>query len=219
MTAKTYTALLIAYVIAVFGIVIHQKLKTRNRDGNIRTILILACALISMAVENRQILETIKENWTHGFDGCHDWIRKPTRLWIQDRGTPGQWNSWRHSLYFLCRERTQAGKGQKVQSQSVVCFQYCYCIVNCSAIIDYVFAHHCYNRKKFKLQQFGYKESANEKKMKVQPDSQNRVFKLLSKKVDFIKFPIWFNFSVTWCFFLGVNWSGLGEIWRNLCWF
>lgn len=61
MTAKTYTALLIAYVIAVFGIVIHQKLKTRNRDGNIRTILILACALISMAVENRQILETIKE--------------------------------------------------------------------------------------------------------------------------------------------------------------
>ena len=62
MTAKTYTALLIAYVIAVFGIVIHQKLKTRNRDGNIRTILILACALISMAVENRQILETIKEN-------------------------------------------------------------------------------------------------------------------------------------------------------------
>ena len=61
MTAKTYTALLIAYMIAVFGIVIHQKLKTRNRDGNIRTILILACALISMAVENRQILETIKE--------------------------------------------------------------------------------------------------------------------------------------------------------------
>lgn len=54
-------ALLIAYMIAVFGIVIHQKLKTRNRDGNIRTILILACALISMAVENRQILETIKE--------------------------------------------------------------------------------------------------------------------------------------------------------------
>lgn len=61
MTAKTFTALLIAYMIAVFGIVIHQKLKTRNRDGNIRTILILACALISMAVENRQILETIKE--------------------------------------------------------------------------------------------------------------------------------------------------------------
>ena len=61
MTAKTYTALLIAYMIAVFGIVIHQKLKTRNRDGNIRTILILACAPISMAVENRQILETIKE--------------------------------------------------------------------------------------------------------------------------------------------------------------
>ena len=48
-------------MIAVFGIVIHQKLKTRNRDGNIRTILILAGALISMAVENRQILETIKE--------------------------------------------------------------------------------------------------------------------------------------------------------------
>lgn len=49
-------------MIAVFGIVIHQKIKTKSRDGNIRTILILACALISMAVENRQILETIKEN-------------------------------------------------------------------------------------------------------------------------------------------------------------
>ena len=48
--------------------------------------------------------------------------------------------------------------------------------------------------------------------MKVQPDSQNRVFKLLSKKVDFIKFPIWFNFSVTWCFFGGeLVWFG-----RNL---
>lgn len=43
-----YTALLIAYMIAVFGIVIHQKIKTKSRDGNIRTILILACALISM---------------------------------------------------------------------------------------------------------------------------------------------------------------------------
>lgn len=63
------------------------------------------------------------------------------------------------------------------------------------------------------MQQFGYKESANEKKMKAQPDSQNRVFKLLSKKVDFIKFPIWFNFSVTWCFFWGgeLVWFG-----RNL---
>ncbi|MDD7460450.1 MAG: exonuclease domain-containing protein [Spirochaetales bacterium] len=50
------------------------------------------------------------------------------------------------------------------------------------------------------LQQFGYKESTNERKMENQTDSQNRVFKLLSKKIDFIKygikFPIWFNFSI-----------------------
>ena len=44
-----YTGFLVLYMIAVFAIVIHQRIKSKSRDGEIRTILILACALISMA--------------------------------------------------------------------------------------------------------------------------------------------------------------------------
>ncbi|MCQ2595203.1 MAG: exonuclease domain-containing protein [Treponemataceae bacterium] len=50
------------------------------------------------------------------------------------------------------------------------------------------------------LQQLRYKESSTAKKAEVQPDSQNKIIRLLSKKVDFIKysikFPTWVTFSV-----------------------
>ena len=50
------------------------------------------------------------------------------------------------------------------------------------------------------LQQLRYKESTTAKKAEVQPDSQNKIIRLLSKKVYFIKygikFPTWVTFSV-----------------------
>lgn len=49
-------------------------------------------------------------------------------------------------------------------------------------------------------QQLGYKGDTTEKKVEISLDNQNKIKKLLSKKIDFIKYGIkpttWFNFSI-----------------------